>query len=234
MTSTSSEPVVLRDLPANVVGETRPSADLRQGHWTRLGSRGVLGDAVTEATLASLADQARDAARAQGYAAGWAQGRRAALEGAAAAESERAARHCAELAALAAEQRTAAAALAAAIDSCNARVQTTCEELAAHAVRLGLAVAEAILMREVSVSADPGADALRRAMTQVPAAVPVTVRLHPEDRSQLDVSMLEGREVSFVDDPSMQRGGAVVETEHGVVDATVDAALARVREVLTR
>jgi flagellar assembly protein FliH len=234
MTSTSSEPVVLRDLPASVVGETRANADLRQGHWTRLGSRGVLGDAVTEATLASLADQARDAARAQGYAAGWAQGRRAALESAAAAEVERATRHHAELTELAAEQRTAAAALAVAIDGGNARVQATCEELAAHAVRLGLAVAEAILMREVSVSADPGADALRRAMTRVPAAVPVTVRLHPEDRSQLDVSVLDGREVSFVDDPSMQRGGAVVETEHGVVDATVEAALARVREMLTR
>jgi flagellar assembly protein FliH len=234
MTSTSSEPVVLRDLPAEVVGEVPASTDLRQGHWTRLGNRGVLGDLVTEATLAPLADQARDAARAQGYAAGWAQGRRAALEDAAAAESERAARHYAELVELAAEQRTAAAALAAAIDSCNAKARETCEELAEHAVRLGLAVAEAILMRELSVAADPGADALRRAMTEVPAVLPMTVRLHPTDRARLDVAVFEDREVSFVDDPSLQRGGAVVETENGVVDATIDAALARVREVLTR
>ncbi len=46
--------------------------------------------------------------------------------------------------------------------------------------------------------------------------------------------MLEGRTVTFVADPALRRGDAVVETEHGVVDAGVGAALARVREVLAR
>src|SRR3712207_5437512 len=55
-----------------------PTPELRTGSWTRLGSSSVLGDAVTEHTLSGLAEQAQAAARAQGYATGWAQGRRAA------------------------------------------------------------------------------------------------------------------------------------------------------------
>jgi flagellar assembly protein FliH len=68
----------------------------------------------------------------------------------------------------------------------------------------------------------------------VPPAAAVTVRLHPEDRALLDLTVLAGRPVSLVDDPALTRGDAVVETETGVVDATVGAALDRVREVLGR
>ncbi len=234
MTSTSSEPVVLRDLPADVVGDAGPDTDLRTGTWTRLGGAAVLGDAVTEATLAALAEQTRDAARAQGYAAGWAQGRRAALEGAAAAEAERAARHEADHARAMDGRLAAARALGQAVAGCQARVDQTCDELADRTVELALRVAEAVLGREVATAADPGADALRRALTEVPASVPVTVRMHPADRAGLDTEVLGERPVSFADDPSLARGDAVVETETGVVDATLAAALDRVREVLAR
>src|SRR5215218_8586957 len=57
--------------------------ELRSGSWTRLGSGTVLGDAVTEQTLAGLAEQAEAAARAQGYSRGWAEGRHAAEQQAA-------------------------------------------------------------------------------------------------------------------------------------------------------
>jgi flagellar biosynthesis/type III secretory pathway protein FliH len=41
-----------------------------------------------------------------------------------------------------------------------------------------------------------------------------------------------GRDVELLADPSVQRGGCVVEVDECVVDATVDGALSRVREVL--
>ncbi|HEY9562838.1 MAG TPA: hypothetical protein VIR30_03615, partial [Nocardioides sp.] len=72
MTS-SSEARVLRG-PVDVT--VLPAPDLRAGEWTRFGSGNARGDAVTENTLAALADSTRDAARAQGYAVGWAEGRR--------------------------------------------------------------------------------------------------------------------------------------------------------------
>src|SRR4051794_29241221 len=54
--------------------------ELRTGVWTRFGDSNVLGDAVTEETLSTLAESTRTAARSQGYAVGWAEGQRAARE----------------------------------------------------------------------------------------------------------------------------------------------------------
>ena len=71
--------------------------ELRTGVWTRFGTSSVLGDAVTEETLSALAETTRTAARSQGYAVGWAEGRRAARDEAdAAARAAEAARREAE------------------------------------------------------------------------------------------------------------------------------------------
>ncbi|HEY1134125.1 MAG TPA: hypothetical protein VGE77_06075, partial [Nocardioides sp.] len=50
--------------------------ELRTGNWTRRGGPGVLGDPVTEELMDALATSTRAAAQSQGYAVGWAQGRR--------------------------------------------------------------------------------------------------------------------------------------------------------------
>ncbi|MGN6129817.1 MAG: FliH/SctL family protein [Nocardioidaceae bacterium] len=234
MTSTSSDPVVLRDLPADGITAPATATDLRAGHWTRLGSREVLGDPVTESTLAALAEQTRSAARAQGYAAGWGEGRRAFAAHVAAAEAELVARTAAEQDRVRAEHRAATKALVNAIGDAEAEVRRTRDRLAEEAVALALRIAEAVIGRELEVATDPGADALRRALTSLPLDVPVTVRLHPADRAQLDQGVLGDRPVHFVDDPSLGRGDSVVQTDEQVVDATIEAAVARVREVLTR
>ncbi len=234
MTSTSSDRVVLRDLPTDGVAAPAPAGDLRSGRWTRLGSREVLGDPVTESTLAALAEQTRAAARAQGYAAGWAEGRRAFEARVATAESELAARVAAEQERAHAEHRAATKALVRAIDDAEAEVRRTRDRLAEQAVTLALNIAEAVIGRELELATDPGADALRRALTSLPLDVPVTVRLHPADRVQLDPSVLGDRPVHLVDDPTLGRGDTVVQTDEQVVDATIEAALARVRQVLTR
>ena len=73
----SSSPDLLVESGSARVSEVQPR-ELRSGSWTRLGSSTVLGDTVTEQTLAGLVEQAQGAARAQGYSRGWAEGRRAA------------------------------------------------------------------------------------------------------------------------------------------------------------
>lgn len=234
MTSTSSDPVVLRDLPADGVAAAATATDLRAGRWTRLGSREVLGDPVTESTLAALAEQTRSAARAQGYAAGWAEGRRAFAAQVATAEAELVARTAAEQDRARAEHRAATKALANAVEAAEAEVRRTRDRLAEQAVTLALEIAEAVIGRELQVATDPGGDALRRALTSLPLDVPVTVRLHPADRAQLDPAVLGDRPVHLVDDPSLRRGDTVVETDQQVVDATIEAAVARVRQVLGR
>ncbi|MGH3444636.1 MAG: FliH/SctL family protein [Nocardioidaceae bacterium] len=206
--------------------------DLRSGHWTRLGDARVLGDSATEAAVAGLAARVRAAARAQGYAAGWAEGTSRATVAVAAADEERAALAEQERLRVAGDQRSALTALTHALDECDAATRVTYDDIAGRAVELGLRIAEAVLGRELAVATDPGADALHRALTGLGPQAAVTVRMHPDDRARLDAGVLEGREATFVDDTALQRGDAVVETETQVVDATVAAALERVRQVL--
>lgn len=234
MRSTSSDGVVARDLPDTAVTRTAPATDLRSGSWTRLGSPGVVGDAVTEAILGGLAERSHQAARAQGYATGWAEGRRVAL--ARAAEEAETVRRAAaaDQARRDAEHAQALNALDAAVASLDARLAEALGVLADQVVPAALELAEAIVGREVATAADPGADALRRALTEIDPSVPVTVRMHPADHGLLDPALLEGRPVTLVVDASLSRGDAVAETPDHVVDATLATALERVREVLAR
>ncbi len=68
--------------------------------------------------------------------------------------------------------------------------------------------------------------------------MPATVRLHPDDRAALDAATLAelvgDQPVTVVSDSSLQRGDAVVATDSRTVDATVAAALDRVRAELQR
>lgn len=231
MTSTSSDPVVLRDVPAERLGTGPAGGDLRTGHWTRFGSGAVLGDDATEATLGRLVDAAGSAARAQGYAMGWAEGRRAALARAEADREERARTHDAEHARAVAEVARTADALVQVAERLHADSRAHLDALAEAAVGLALQVAEAVLDRELEVTVDPGRDALRRALAALPEPGPVTVRLHPDALAALDPDALEDR-VAVRADPTLARGDAVAETGTCSVDATIAAALARVREVL--
>lgn len=232
--STSSDSVVARDLPGSALRLLPDRPELGTGTWTRLGSAGVAGDAVTEDILGGIAERSHQAARAQGYATGWAEGRRVAL---ARAEAEAAAvRREADAgrAGREAEHRQVMAALDAAVGELRIRISEAVEALAAQAVEVALELTGAILGREVLTATHPGGDALRRAMALVEPHVVVTVRMHPDDRANLDPDDLAGPHLVVVDDPSLSRGDAVAETEDTLVDATIAAALERVREVLTR
>lgn len=234
MRSTSSDGVVARDLPASSVRVPAGPADLGSGTWTRLGSGGVAGDAVTEAILGGIAERSQQAARAQGYATGWAEGRRLALARAEAEVAEVRRQACDDRARREAAHRQALGALDAAVGELRDRTAEVVDALAAEAVEVALELTRAILGREVATAADPGAEALRRAMTSVEPHVAATVRLHPDDHAALDPAALEGRAVTVVADQGLSRGDAVAETEDSLVDATIAAALERVREVLAR
>lgn len=234
MTSTSSDPVVLRDVPTDTVGEPPTRNDLRTGSWTRLWEGSVVGDPVTESVLGPLAERTRAAARAEGYAAGWAEGRRVA---AATAQRETAERRAEldDLRATAAErQDLALAALAAALDRAERELRDRQADLGIAAVDLVLELVETFLGRELELAREPGLDAVRRAVAAVETDVRIVVRLHPDDLATLHPGATPDPRVTLVADPSLRRGDAVAETEDRVVDATVSAALARVRAAVGR
>jgi flagellar assembly protein FliH len=164
------------------------------------------------------ADQSGDDGRASGYEAGLFEGR----ERARAEYSQRIGSLLAVI-----DER---------VEAAVTQVTASWTRTAADAVELGLAVAEAILGRELLVAADPGRDALERALRVTPPLDGVIrVHLHPEDADLLDLDRLpfaDARSVVVVPDPTLGRGDCRVATEQGDVDATVAAALDRVRAVL--
>jgi flagellar assembly protein FliH len=186
-----------------------------------------------------LSDAARAAAHATGYADGWAKGQRAArLAARAAADRAAAAERAAEQARTAALER-AVAAVGRAAAALAAREAQALAEVQDVVLAAAVDVAEAILGHELSHAPDGPLAAVRRALSATPDGGPVTVRLHPDDHAALvgadgSAYAVEGRTVSLVPDPALDPGDAVATSGASTVDATLAAAVARVREVLAR
>jgi flagellar assembly protein FliH len=126
-------------------------------------------------------------------------------------------------------------ALAAAVGDTLAAEQRRIEELASDIVDLAVGLADAVVGHHVAAAEDPGAEALRRAIGAAPAGRTMLARLHPDDVAalRLDTAQLApGRPLEVVADPAIARGDCVLEAGPTAVDATLAAALQRVRAVL--
>ena len=226
----NSSPDLLVEVGSARVTSVQPR-ELRSGSWTRLGGSTVLGDAVTEHTLAGLVEEAQGAARAQGYSRGWAEGRRAAEEQAAEERAVVLAQQQRAEELREAEHRAAVSALLAAVARLDQAVASTCRQVEEQALSLAVELTEAVVGHEVSVAENPGLDAVRRGLTLAHGDALVRVRVRPEDRSP-ELAALAGA-AAVVADPSLARGDAVIETAEGVIDARVSTAVARVRSILS-
>jgi flagellar assembly protein FliH len=93
-------------------------------------------------------------------------------------------------------------------------------------VELSLAVARRIIHREVSLDRDLLIAMARVALDRLGESAQVTVRLHPEDyelTGAARVTKAMGRNVTVVADPNIERGGCLVESDLGSLDAGVDS-----------
>jgi flagellar biosynthesis/type III secretory pathway protein FliH len=107
-------------------------------------------------------------------------------------------------------------------------------------VRLALAIAEKIIGRHVEEDPSLIASVLEQARTHVEHARKVTIWLHPADHDvllQLRPDLVrvgeEGqRTVAIVTSEDIGRGGCRIETEMGVVDATIPVQLDEIKEQL--
>ena len=205
----------------------RRAADLPVS--TGSGTSFRLGDVYAE-ELGRL----RQHAHAEGFAAGHAEGSKAA--GAVVAEAERAAE--ARLAEVQArwERRmvSATAALGAAVTQLEQAALPVAEDVRDSVITIVLTLVEDLLCRELALADSPVVDAVRRALTLCPADAPTVVRLHPDDLAELPAEALAELPdtVRVVGDLSVERAGAVAETGSSRVDAQLGAALERVRAVL--
>jgi len=226
---------VIKGDDAAVVRSARIDADLRTSAFAPV--TGV--DArLTDPHLQSVVDRARTAAVAAGRAEGYAEGYAAGLA-AAAADAERTAAQVVAQSEAAERQRDAHLArgvelLLTAADTFRTQEQVVLADVEDAVVELALSIARTVLDRELATRADPGADAIARALGLVPDDCPVTVRLHPDDVLTLgDLSAVDpGRRLVVVADPAVEPGGCTAEAAGRLVDAQVGPALTRVAAVL--
>jgi flagellar assembly protein FliH len=180
-----------------------------------------------------LTRRLRAEAQAAGYAAGWAEGRRAAEDEARAARE----RFAAEARAAAAVQQVAAAEIlhtvAAAVDAFERRAAPSIAGMEADLIAAAFALAETIIGRELATASEPGGDALRRALAFAPPGRAALVRLNPADAATLPSTLTaDGRDLVLIADATLALGEAVVECDATTVEARIGAALDRAREVL--
>ncbi|HYF71424.1 MAG TPA: FliH/SctL family protein [Nocardioides sp.] len=206
--------------------------DLRTGVWTRLGDSAVLGDPVTEAALDGLAERTHSAARAQGYAVGWAEGRQEALVRMSAVEAAAEQHHRDEEERRDQEHRAAIAALADAADQLRRAAHDATTRIAEQATELAFELTQTLVGHELTTAADPGAAVIARVLAALPDDPSTVVRVGCTTADTHAAVLLQEHGVRLVVDPALGPGDAVVETDTAAIDLCVTSALARLREVL--
>ena len=138
-----------------------------------------------------------------------------------------------------AEMSTGAEALAAALQAVTELRGEVAEQVERGAVALGLRIAEQALGAAVEVDADRVVDAVRGALRRLTERERVTILVNPADLDTVRdataelIARLGGIDSCDVQaERRVSRGGAVVRTVEGEVDATLETKLARAREVI--
>ncbi len=94
-------------------------------------------------------------------------------------------------------------------------------------VKLAVEVAKKIVHREIQVDRDIIQTLVRVALSHVAEKSAVTVHLSPLDYNYLleqrtELAQSEGRDISLLADKSIERGGCLIKTECGDIDARIE------------
>jgi flagellar assembly protein FliH len=108
-------------------------------------------------------------------------------------------------------------------------------EWEAIAVRLAAGIAEKLIKRRLELNPDVAHDMIKNAL-QLAAGTPrITLRLHQDDAALLgehaaDIvrTLAFAGEAEIVSDASLTRGGCVIQTKHGTIDARLETLLERI------
>ena len=102
-------------------------------------------------------------------------------------------------------------------------------------VDLALALARRVVGRELTLAPDLVAAMAHVALQRLGENSPATIRLNPDDYSTVVShrgAQWEGAHVSVVPDSAVARGGCLVESDFGVIDASAEAQLGELARAL--
>lgn len=194
------------------------SAGVAPVTWMDLPGTATAGmDAPAAPPSSQDADGADAALEHEAYARGYAQGERAAGQAAAREVGEARARFA-----------------AAVVELGQARLQVV-RDAERDMVKLALAVARRLIAREVSLDHTLVAAMARVALDRLQDADRLTVVVHPDDHEAVVAAQardLAGAPITVVADARVGPGGCRVESEHGFVEAGVDAQLGEIARAL--
>lgn len=108
----------------------------------------------------------------------------------------------------------------------------TLEEVSSQVVALAVALAESIIGREAQSFDGVVLDAVHRALEMAPDRGPLILRVNPADRdvvAELAATVQRPDEVTVLVDQGVGRGGCVAQVGALLVDASVEAAIGRIR-----
>jgi flagellar assembly protein FliH len=102
--------------------------------------------------------------------------------------------------------------------------ETLIQQTERQMVQLALTIARRIVYREVSLDPELIAAMAHVALKKLSTTSPATIRLNPEDYTVVagDGERWAGMPVNVVPDPAISRGGCLVESEFGRIDASID------------
>jgi flagellar assembly protein FliH len=91
-------------------------------------------------------------------------------------------------------------------------------------VQLALTLARRVVHREITLDPELIAAMAHVAIKKLGVSNPSTIRLHPDDYTIVarDGDRWSGSNVSVVPDPSIARGGCMVESDFGTIDGSLD------------
>jgi len=102
-----------------------------------------------------------------------------------------------------------------------------------------LRVAEKVVHRVVELDGETASRQVAAALESVLANHDVSIRIHPDDRATVEdalpklvVHLGEQTNVTLTDDPAVGRGGCVLSSGAGEVDATIETQLTRIAELI--
>jgi flagellar assembly protein FliH len=116
----------------------------------------------------------------------------------------------------------------------------TLENLEAQIVELSLAIAQKVIHVEATTNREVVRGVLKEAIKNISDRENMKIRVHPEDfhfMIEIKNDFLQSfdgiRNMTFVDDESIQRGGAIIETICGEVDARLDQQYNEIKTAIT-
>ncbi len=111
------------------------------------------------------------------------------------------------------------------------------EQVETEAVRLALAVAARLMIRESDDSDALTRAAVREIMQNVTSSDLIRIRVNPDDRAIMGQALggeIADQGIEIASDPSLERGGCIAATRLGTIDATIDTRWARMVQALTQ